>query len=170
MMQRRQFIMLGLAAGTALAVGIKMAPLLIADEAEQQQSAVLVLDAFLPALLSGALPVDAALRQAALQRSRQAVLDFMAFLPKRQQQDLQQLFLLLETDLTRLALSGHWLSLNELPIPLRLQLLQRWRDSYLSLLQQAYYGLKELLYGAYYGQPQHWQPLSYQPPEFNPYV
>ena len=30
-------------------------------------------------------------------------------------------------------------------------------------------GLRELLLGAYYGQPQHWPALQYQPLEFNPY-
>jgi len=168
-MQRRQFIMLALTAGTALALGVGVSPVLTVNPTQQHQSTELVLDALLPALLFGALPVDATERQAALKRSRQAVMDFMLFLPKRQQNELQQLFVLLETRLTRLALSGHWLSLNELPVSVRLQLLHLWRDSYLSLLQQAYYGLKELLYGAYYGQPEHWQSLSYQPPEFNPY-
>lgn len=169
-MKRRQFIMLGLATGSALTLGISAIPLLTADHSQQRDSAVLVLDALLPALLQGALPADAIARQAALRRSRDAVLQFLPFLPKSQQQQLNQLFLLLETDLSRLALTGHWLSLNELPIALRLELLHGWRDSYLMLLQQAYAGLKELLFAAYYGQPQHWLPLSYQPPEFNPYV
>jgi len=169
-MKRRQFIMLGLATGSALTLGISTMPLFTADSAQQRDSAVLVLDALLPALLHGALPADAVARQAALRRSRDAVLQFLPFLPQSQQQQLRQLFVLLETDLSRLALTGHWLSLHELPIPMRLQLLHTWRDSYLTVLQQAYAGLKELLFAAYYGQPQHWQPLSYQPPEFNPYV
>lgn len=169
-MKRRQFIMLGLTTGTVLALGFTAVPVLIASPQQQQDSAVLVLDALLPALLQGALPADAVARQAALRRSRDAVLQFLPFLPPSQQQQLRQLFVLLETDLSRLALTGHWLSLNELPITLRLELLHAWRDSYLTVLQQAYAGLKELLFAAYYGQPQHWQPLSYQPPEFNPYV
>jgi len=98
------------------------------------------------------------------------VLQFLPFLPRRQQAELQQLFLLLQQRLGQLALTGHWLSLNEMPLQSRLQLLSSWRDSYLATLQQAYHGLRELLYGAYYGQPQHWPALEYQPLEFNPYV
>lgn len=169
-MQRRQFIMLGLGAGASLSLGLTLYPLLQNTEQERTDAATLVLDALLPALLLGALPQDAALQQAALRRSREAVLQFIPYLPRSQQTQLQQLFLLLQQRLGHLALTGHWLSLNELPITSRLQLLNSWRDSYLTTLEQAYHGLRELLYGAYYGQPQHWPALQYQPLEFNPYV
>lgn len=167
-MQRRQFIMLGLAAGAALATGVTLYPLFDQNE-QQQQDATLVLDALLPAILLGALPTDAAAKQQALQNTRNAVLAFLPFLPKRQQAELQQLFSLLSQQLTRLALTGHSLALAELSVASRLQLLTRWRDSYLQLLQQAYNGLRELLLAAYYGQPQHWQALAYQAPEFRAY-
>ncbi len=61
------------------------------------------------------------------------------------------------------------MALVELSVASRLQLLTSWRDSYLTLLQQAYNGLRELLLAAYYGQPQHWQALAYQAPEFRAY-
>lgn len=169
-MQRRQFIMLGLGVGASLSLGLTLYPVLQSTETSRSDAATLVLDGLLPALLSGALPVDATAQQAALRRSRDAVLQFLPYLPRSQQQQLQQLFLLLQQRFGQLALSGHWLSLNELPLNSRLQLLARWRDSYLATLQQAYHGLRELLYGAYYGQPQHWPALKYQPLEFNPYV
>lgn len=168
-MQRRQFIMLGLAAGVALATGVTLYPLLDQQRVTQQQDATLVLDALLPAILLGALPSDPAAQQQALLNTRKAVLDFLPFLPKRQQAELHQLFFLLAQQLTRLALTGHSMALVELSLELRLQLLTRWRDSYLTLLQQAYSGLRELLLAAYYGQPQHWQPLAYQAPEFRAY-
>ena len=145
--------MLGLGAGVGLSLGLTIYPLLQSSTQQRTDAATLVLDALLPALLQGALPADASAQQAALRRSRDAVLQFLPFLPRRQ-----------------LALLGHWLSLNEMPLPSRLQLLSSWRDSYLDTLQQAYHGLRELLYGAYYGQPQHWPALKYLPLEFNPYV
>ncbi len=169
-MQRRQFIMLGLGAGVGLSLGLTLYPVLQSSTQQRSDAATLVLDALLPALLQGALPAEAAAQQAALQRSRDAVLQFLPFLPRRQQAELQQLFLLLQQRLGQLALLGHWLSLNEMPLQSRLHLLSSWRDSYLATLQQAYHGLRELLYGAYYGQPQHWPALKYQPLEFNPYV
>jgi len=170
MMQRRQFIMLGLGAGVSLSLGVTLYPLLQSTDKSRADAATLVLDALLPALLHGALPSSATEQQAALRRSRDAVLQFLPYLPRSQQAQLQQLFLLLQQRLGQLALTGHWLSLNELPISARLQLLSSWRDSYLATLQQAYHGLRELLYGAYYGQPLHWPALKYQPLEFNPYV
>jgi len=169
-MQRRQFIMLGLAAGATLATGLTLYPMLAgADKNQQQRDASLVLDALLPAILLGALPTAEAEQQQALRSTRQAVLDYLPFLPKRQQAELQQLFFLLSQQLTRLALTGHVLTLGELSLEQRLQLLSSWRDSYLQLLQQAYHGLRELLLAAYYGQPAHWQVLAYTAPEFRAY-
>lgn len=165
-MNRRQFIFRSLALTLAASTGYAV---------YQHQSlqgsdnaAVLVLDALLPAVLMGALPAEATAQQLSLQQSRDAVLEFLAYLPQSQQQQLHQLFQLLQQDLARLALTGQWLQLADLPLSQRLDLLLSWRDSYFSLLQQAFSGLRELIYGAFYGQPQHWQALSYSAPEFNP--
>ncbi|MBU2427708.1 MAG: hypothetical protein KKA56_12595 [Gammaproteobacteria bacterium] len=168
-MHRRQFIMFGLASGAALATGVSLYPLAVADQTERDDAASLVLDAILPALLLGALPQDQALRESALLQTRQAALDFLPFLPKRNQAELSQLFLLLSQQLTRLALTGHLVAMAELSVSQRLQLLESWRTSYLTVLQQAFNGLRALLMGAFYGQPQQWQALGYQPPEFRAY-
>ncbi len=96
-MQRRQFIMLGLATGAAFATGVSVYPTLNPSAETAQQQAVLVLDALLPALLLGALSTDAALQQQQIQQTRRAVLDFLPFLPKRTQAELQQLFGLLSS-------------------------------------------------------------------------
>lgn len=168
-MQRRQFIMLGLATGATLATGVSLYPLVTAGAGEQQQAATLVLDAILPALLLGALPSDDRERTQVLEKTRQAALDFLPFLPKRTQQELSQLFVLLSAQLTRLALTGHLLGLQQLSISQRLALLERWRTSYLALLQQAFNGLRALLLGAYYGQPSQWPALNYSSVEFRPY-
>lgn len=168
-MERRQFIMLGLAAGATLATGVTLYPLAAADESERRDAAVLVLDAILPALLLGALPTEPQLRQNALQQTRNAALEFLPFLPKRSQAELSQLFLLLTQQLTRLALTGHQLAMGELSISQRLALLETWRTSYLTVLQQAFNGLRALLMGAFYGQPMQWPALNYQAVEFRAY-
>ncbi|RVU39875.1 hypothetical protein EOE67_08130 [Rheinheimera riviphila] len=168
-MQRRQFIMLGLAAGATLATGVSLYPLAVADQQERRDAAALVLDAILPALLLGALPQDPKQQQLALLQTRNAALDFLPFLPKRTQAELAQLFLLLSEQVTRLALTGHLIALDQLSIQQRLQLLESWRISYLALLQQAFNGLRALLLGAYYGHPAQWPALSYQAPEFRAY-
>jgi hypothetical protein len=162
-MNRRQFLFSGLAlgaSGSLLLAGWQFS--LNPDEDNRDW----VLSAILPALLYGALPEDATLAQAALQRSKTAVNDFIGFLPLSQQQQLHQLFNLLANRLSQLALTGHLAAQPALNMTQRLSLLNSWRDSYLLILQQAYHSLRELLYAAFYGQPQHWQQLNYTAPEF----
>ncbi|MGP9802972.1 hypothetical protein [Rheinheimera sp. NSM] len=166
-MDRRQFILSGIALGAAASLGTGLAIVgwqqsLAPDSSNRD----LVLSALLPALLYGALPQDATLASTELNRTKTAINDFLPFLPLRQQQELNQLFNLLANRISRLGLSGHLSSLPQLSIAQRLQLLNQWRDSYLALLQQAYHGLRELLYGAYYGQSEHWQALAYTAPRF----
>lgn len=163
-MNRRQFLFSGIAIAATASLGItgwQLGQVAVANERQW------VLAAILPALLHGALPEDATLAQLALTRTQTAVEDFLPFLPLRQQQELDQLFSVLANRLTQLALTGHCTDLAALSLTQRLDLLQRWRDSYLALLQQAYHGLRELLYGAYYGQPEHWPALQYQAPAFH---
>ena len=162
-MNRRQFLFSGLAlgaSGSLLLAGWQFS--LNPDEDNRGW----VLSAILPALLYGALPEDATLAQAALQRSKTAVNDFIGFLPLSQQQQLHQLFNLLANRLSQLALTGHLAALPALNMTQRLSLLNSWRDSYLLILQQAYHSLRELLYAAFYVQPHHWQQLNYTAPEF----
>lgn len=162
-MHRRQFIITGLALAGSAALGIKFWHYSINPHSTNRS---LVLAAILPALLYGALPSDKQGAILALQRTEQAINDFMLFLPLRQQQQLDQLFNLLAHRFSRLGLTGYWQTLDNLTAAERLAILDAWRDSYLVLLQQAYHGLRELLYGAYYGQPEHWQPLTYTAPRY----
>lgn len=90
----------------------------------------------------------------------------MPYLPVSQQDELEQLFGLLAYRVTQLALTAHITALPELSVSQRLALLDSWRDSYIWILQQAYHGLRELLYAAYYGQPEHWQSITYFAPKF----
>jgi hypothetical protein len=162
-MDRRQFLFSGIALGATASLGVAGWHY---SAASTDDNRALVLSAILPALLYAALPEDTTLAQAELTRTQTAITDFMPYLPLRQQQELEQLFTLLACRVTQLALSGHITALAELSLSQRLQLLSRWRDSYITVLQQAYHGLRELLYGAYYGQPEHWLPLSYTAPKF----
>lgn len=162
-MDRRQFILTGIALGAATGLGLNLWQ---HSPAVDDSSRDLVLSALLPALLYAALPEDTTLAAAEIARTKQAVAEFLPYLPQRQQQQLQQLFNLLAGQLTQLALTGYWTQLPDLSIAQRLSILSTWRDSYMTTLQQAYHGLRELLYGAYYGQPEHWQALHYTAPRF----
>ncbi|MDX1677052.1 hypothetical protein [Arsukibacterium sp.] len=162
-MDRRQFILSGIALAAAASLSIYgWRQSFNADTSNRE----LVLSALLPALLYGALPEDATLAAAELARTKAAVTDFMPFLPVRQQQELHQLFNLLAHRISQLGLTGHLTQLAALTVQQRLALLDSWRDSFLEILQQAYHGLRELLYGAYYGQPEHWDALAYTAPRF----
>ncbi|WP_019677658.1 hypothetical protein [Arsukibacterium perlucidum] len=166
-MDRRQFILSGIALAAAASLGAGLSiygwqQSLNADDNNRD----LVLSAILPALLYGALPRDASMAAMELERTKAAVNDFLPFLPLRQQQELHQLFNLLANRISQLGLTGHLTQLADLSLQQRLALLDSWRDSYLGVLQQAYHGLRELLYGAYYGQPEHWQVLAYTAPRF----
>lgn len=165
-MNRRQFIFSSLALTVAASTGYAVYQ--YQSQQGSDNAAVLVLDALLPVVLMGALPTDGKAQQLSLIQTRNDVLQFLAYLPQSQQQQLQQLFHLLQQDMARLALTGQWLQLAELPLSQRMDLLLSWRDSYFSLLQQAFSGIRELIYGAFYGQPRHWQALGYAAPEFNP--
>ncbi|MEH8017273.1 hypothetical protein MN202_08515 [Rheinheimera muenzenbergensis] len=166
-MDRRNFILTGIALGAVASLGSGLAiwgwQHSVAPDSNNRD---LVLLALLPALLYGALPQDATLAATELARTQTAISEFLPYLPLRQQQELNQLFNLLANRLGQLGLTGHVISLTGLSLSQRLQLLNQWRDSYLALLQQAYHGLRELLYGAYYGQSEHWQALAYTAPRF----
>ena len=162
-MDRRQFIFTGLAVAASASLGLTLWQQSLQPDADNRKW---VLAALLPALLYGVLPSDPTLAQQQIARTQQAVTDFTPYLPLHQQQELDQLFNLLANRLGQLGLTGHLSGLPQLDIAQRLALLAQWRDSYLSLLQQAYHGLRELLYGAYYGQSEHWQSLSYDAPRF----
>lgn len=162
-MDRRQFILTGIAAGASISLGIAAWQFSTHSDSDSRDW---VLSAFLPALLYAALPEDSTLASEQLARTKQAVADFIPYLPRRQQQELQQLFDLLANRLTQLALTGHFSTLDNLSVTDKLSILHSWRDSYLALLQQAFHGLRELLYGAHYGQPEHWQGLNYTAPRF----
>lgn len=44
-------------------------------------------------------------------------------------------------------------------------LIEGWRTSYISLLNTAYEGLKELVYAAFYGNDENWPAINYQKPD-----
>lgn len=162
-MDRRQFIFSGIALAASASLGVSLWQHSLQPDTDNRQW---VLAALLPALLYGVLPQDPTMAQQQIARTQQAVSDFMPYLPVRQRQALHQLFNLLANRLSQLGLTGQFSNLPELSVMQRLALLQQWRDSYLNLLQQAYHGLRELLYGAYYGQSEHWQALAYTAPRF----
>jgi hypothetical protein len=118
-----------------------------------------------PVLLAGALPTGDD-RPAAIAAVVAGVERAVAGLPLSTQAELRQLFDLLGFAPTRLLLTGLWDDWPEVS-PERLEaFLSDWRQSRLGLLRVAYFALHELVFAAWYGDPQSWPRIGYPgPPE-----
>lgn len=153
---RRQFLKVGLLGAVALGVAGKLA-----GTPPQAGFTATAADRALIAALSrgmlGSMPATAAPRHTEL------VLKAIAGLPLASQQELRQLFSLLQQPLARrlLGLQPSWQEASNEQLA---SLLQGWRSSRLALLRGAYQGLHSLLYAAWYGDEQHWATIGYQLP------
>lgn len=116
---------------------------------------------FIPAFLDGVSEAeDNQAKRALLQRIDQV---FQALSPATQA-ELRQLLELLASRAGWLLVSAGLTPLSELSLQQRLLLLEQWQQHYLQLLRQAYQGLHEIIYAAWYGDPRTWSAISYQLP------
>ncbi len=116
---------------------------------------------FIPAFLDGVVePQGNQAKRALLQRIDQA----FRLLSPATQAELQQLLELLASRAGWLLLSAGVTPLSELSLQQRFQVLERWQQHYWQLLRQAYQGLHEIIYAAWYGDPSSWPAISYQLP------
>lgn len=153
---RRQFLKVGLLGGMALGLAGKLA-----GTSPQRGFVATADDRTLIAALSrgmlGSMPVD----EVPLHTNH--VLKAIAGLPPASQQELRQLFALLQQPLARrlMGLQPAWREASAEQVA---SLLQGWRSSRLALLRGAYQGLHSLLYAAWYGDERHWAAIAYQLP------
>ncbi|MEO7390902.1 MAG: hypothetical protein ABIU58_01930 [Ramlibacter sp.] len=116
------------------------------------------------ALLDGSLPAGGAALDAALQGLLGRIDAVVAALPPHAQSELSQLLAILSTAGGRRALAGlaePWTSASLSDIQ---QALQEMRVSGLSLRQQAYQALHDIVGGAYFSDVQTWSLLGYPGP------
>ena len=85
-------------------------------------------------------------------------------LPFRTQAELRELFDLLGSSIGRMMLAGVWLNWQKAAPEQISAFLTDWRESNLSLLQQAYNGLHQLMISSVYAEPEHWQAIGYPGP------
>ncbi|NQY33510.1 MAG: hypothetical protein HRT37_00800 [Alteromonadaceae bacterium] len=85
-------------------------------------------------------------------------------LPLRTQAELRELFDLLGSSIGRLVLAGVWLNWQQAGAKQISAFLTDWRESNLSLLQQAYTGLHQLMISSVYAEPKHWEAIGYPGP------
>jgi hypothetical protein len=123
-----------------------------------------IMAAVIPVLLAGAWPDTPPAQQAALARTLAAVDVAIAGLPPASQAELAQLFALLALPPVRLGLArvaAPWP--QAAPHEVR-AFLDRFRDSSLMLPRSAYAAFHELVFAAWYGDPQAWTAIGYPGP------
>jgi hypothetical protein len=122
------------------------------------------LDAIAAAILSGALPDAPADRARAIAATTARVHQTIVGLPLSAQQEVQDLFGLLALGPVRRLLTGipdGWAKAKEADVA---AFLQGWRVHRLSLLRTAYAALHDLVLGAWYSEPAHWDAIGYPGP------
>lgn len=160
---RRTFIKIGLLGAAALAAAGGLYRLRQSTPPQRYQldaAANAALAAIVPAMLQGALPAPAAPAVAATATRVQAAI---AGLPLSAQKEVADLFGLLTLAPTRRLLAGvpDWAEASPDQVA---AFLHRWRDHRFALLQGAYQALHDLIFGAWYADPESWSAIGYPGP------
>jgi hypothetical protein len=122
------------------------------------------IDAIVPAMLAGALPLEPGARSAAIAATTERVHQAIRGLPLGAQKEVQDLFGLLALAPARRALtgiSGGWSNANPEQVS---TFLQEWRFHRLAMLQTAYHALHDLVIGSWYADPSSWSAIGYPGP------
>lgn len=163
-MQRRSLLKLGAASGALLLVGGGALALFEPGLVEGQLSASgrQVFAAIGRGALDGTLPVAA--RAAALEGLVQRVDTLVAGLPPHAQAELSQLIALLAAAPGRRWLAGLDTDWPQASVAQVQDALRSMRMSGVSLRQQAYHALHDIVNGAYFSEPATWAVLGYPGP------
>ncbi|MES2150174.1 MAG: twin-arginine translocation signal domain-containing protein [Pseudomonadota bacterium] len=122
------------------------------------------IDAMVPALLAGALPLEPAARQAAIGATTRGVHQAILGLPLGAQKELQDLFGMLALGPVRRllgALPSDWPEASPEQVG---AFLQGWRTHRIGMLRAAYQALHDLVIGAWYAEPTSWPAIGYPGP------
>lgn len=165
-MQRRRLMKLGAASATALllAGGAAMVVQPAVHEGKLGERARTVVGALGRAILEGSLPSDSVAQRRALDGLLDRVDQLVAALPPHAQVELSQLLALMATAPGRMAMAGLQQAWQEAATAEIQGALQTMRDSSLSLRQQAYHALHDIVGGAYFSDATTWAQLGYPGP------
>ena len=164
-MNRRKFLLGALGGSAALALGVSLYQPEFSQDERYDEEHRLLFSVLLPVLLDGALPEMAVPREAAMNRTLDAIAKTVAVLPADQRKELLQLLDSLENRFGLLLLTGSMTPLL-LRSPAELTaFIEDWRQSSLALFNTAYLGLRELVLASFYSCPEHWAALNYAKPE-----
>lgn len=165
MLTRRQFLRVGAGGAALLALArFGHAPARSGEAAALDRDARDVLGAVVPAILDGALPVDAAARAREIAATVERIDRSVAALPPHLQSELGMLFALLAFAPGRRLLAGVRAQWREASGSEVAAFLARWRDSRWSLQQQGYLALHELVLAAHYADEASWPRIGYPGP------
>ena len=165
-MDRRRFLMLGGASAAALAVG---GALLLNADAPWARNRLSVkasemCAALATAFLDGSLPADATAKTQAVQAFLGRLEVAVAALPSHAQAELAQLLAIMVTSVGRQLLVGLSSPWADATVADMQAALQGMRSSRISLRQQAYMALHDLVGAAYFSDSTTWTVLGYPGP------
>jgi hypothetical protein len=162
---RRRWIFTGVAGAAALALArfLQPTPSAVATGGLSAGAAD-VMRALLPALLDGALPLEAAAHRAALEDAVRGVGTAIEGLPALAQHELRALFALLAFAPLRVTIAGVDAPWREADSAAADAFLQRLRRSRWSQKRAAYDALHQLALGAWYASPRAWPAIGYPGP------
>jgi hypothetical protein len=164
---RRRFIFAGALGLAALAVVRYWPRATLSDTPAQRMldaDGAAVIGAIVPVMLAGALPSDTASRERAIHVTVDNVDRAIAGLSPRQIGELRHLFVLLALPPMRWSLT-HSMRDWENAAPADVDaFLVRLRDSRIRMLRAAYDALHQLVFGAWYGNPDAWPAIGYPGP------
>jgi hypothetical protein len=165
-MQRRSLLKLGVASAALLAVvGLPLATLRPGlDGARLSHAARVVFTAVGGAILDGTLPASGPARERAMAALLDRIDALVANLPPHAQAELSQLMAVLASAGGRRALAGLDKSWQEATLGELQASLNAMRTSSLTLRQQAYQALHDIVGGAYFADASTWTQLGYPGP------
>lgn len=165
-MRRRGLLTLGLVSAAVLAVGGGALALLVPglQGGKLSPRGREVMAAIGRAMLEGALPTGEQAIAAELQGLLARVDRLVAGLPSHAQSQLSQLLALLGSAGGRRALASLDEDWHTAPVARRQDALQAMRFSSVTLRQQAYQALHEIVGSAYFSEPATWRALGYPGP------
>jgi len=160
-MQRRTFLGLTVLGAAAAGAGILALRLGRRTSAQAEDDARTILQAAIPALLAGVLPLEEKQALAAREQSLARTLGAINGLPQATRAELDQLFWLLASTPGRWLAGVDWNSASAEQVA---AFLTRWRTSSIELFMVGYQALHDLVLGSWYADPSAWDAIGYPGP------
>ena len=167
MLNRRQFIKVGLAGAVILAAARFLDRPLAAPAPQRRfldEDSARIVAALVPVVLAGSLPEEAAARARITRDTVEAFDRAISGLAPSVQEEIAQLFSFLGFAPTRLAFAGLWVPIEEAPAEDLKAFLTRWRSSRFDLQRASYHALTQLIQMSWYDTPAAWAAIGYPGP------